>query len=76
MVWRFVRAGNNKNKDKGNRFVVTPFGLHSCLRQSGGRCAAGFERPKAKALGYPEAKTKARAGWVRFYIPFIAVELR
>jgi hypothetical protein len=30
-------------KSKGNRFVASPFGLRSCLRQSGGRCAAGLD---------------------------------
>ena len=45
-----ARTGNGKSKNKGNRWVVAPFGLHSGLRQSGGRCAAG-----------PDARAKARA---------------
>jgi hypothetical protein len=58
--WFAARTSNGKSKNKGNRWVVAPFGLHSGLRQSGSRCAAGLERPKAEALGYPEAKTKAK----------------
>ena len=58
--WFAARTSNGKSKNKGNRWVVAPFGLHSGLQQSGSRCAAGLERPKAEALGYPEAKTKAK----------------
>src|SRR6266702_8481559 len=51
-----------QQRGQGNRWVVAPFGLHSGLRQSRGRCAAGFfERPKAEALGYPEARTTAKS---------------
>jgi hypothetical protein len=32
-----------KSKNNGNNSVASPFGLRSCLRQSGGRCAAGLD---------------------------------
>jgi hypothetical protein len=50
-----------KNKNKGNKSVASPFGLRSCLRQSGrplcGWLDAGLkERAKAEALAYLDAK--------------------
>src|ERR1700677_2907648 len=51
---------NRTSNNKGNRSVVTPFGLHSGLRQSGVLLVATV-RPKAEALGYLEARASARA---------------
>ncbi len=38
-------TGKSKNKGKGNKSVASPFGLCSCLRQSGGRFATGVLTP-------------------------------
>src|SRR5260370_41270048 len=52
-----ARTGNGKSKNKGNRWVVAPFGLHSGLRQSGGRCAAGPDA-RGKARAHPRSNEK------------------
>ncbi len=41
--WVFGGLQAKTSKSKDNRWVVAPCGLHSGLRQRGGRCAAGLD---------------------------------
>jgi hypothetical protein len=45
-----AKPGKGKGKDKGNRRVVAPFGLHSSLRQNGSRCRGGVLMPGLKRV--------------------------
>jgi hypothetical protein len=61
------QGGRGRGKSKGNDLVASPFGLCSCLRQSGSCFAAVFDdglKPssisEAKAKAKAKAKTKAK----------------
>ena len=46
---------------QGQYWVVAPFGLHSCLRQSGGRFATAFFRGAEAPRSHPKATARTNA---------------